>query len=415
MLFPEDGAAFTTEAIGFNTAYQHRLGTVVAARDTGDVVETVRFARQHGLKIAVQNTGHGVHKPITADILLSTRRLAGLQLDPESQTVTVGAGATWGSVFAAVQPYGLTPVAGSAASVGVVGYLLGGGLGPLARSHGFGSDYLEGLTLVSGQGDLLQASARENPDLFWALRGGKYGLGVVLEVKLRLVRLPELCAGVVAFPPATPPQAAFERWLEWTATAPELASTSLVHARTPGGPISALRYAYPGPAEEVPPLVGLGQAEKADPILLSTFHGDPTEPGPYWVSGLMLGRLDADFAAALGQLLDRTEALVAFELRHLGSATARDVPEGSCVGGRSAHYAASLIWRPQPELFERAYPQMEAQWRQALGPWLAAEGNINFAGRVRDQEHLDSCWTGEMRSRLAEVRQRYDPEGVFRS
>lgn len=99
----------------------------------------------------------------------------------------------------AVAGHGLTPIAGASTDVGVVGYILGGGLGPLARSHGFSSDYLTGLTVVTGSGESLEASETENADLFWALRGGKVGFGIVTEVRMRLVKLPMLYAGSLFF------------------------------------------------------------------------------------------------------------------------------------------------------------------------------------------------------------------------
>ncbi len=115
---------------------------------------------------------------------------------PSKRTAAIGAGTRWETVVAAASGYGLAPIAGSSTKVGAVGYLLGGGLGPLARSHGFSSDYLIELDVVTGEGELIEASAQHNPELFWALRGGKAGLGIVTEVRLRLVELEHSLRGV---------------------------------------------------------------------------------------------------------------------------------------------------------------------------------------------------------------------------
>lgn len=400
---------YERELEGFNTAYRHNPRLVVAVRDAGDVVETVQYARQHRLRIAIQATGHGVHEPITTDIVLSTRALQHLELDLASETVLVGAGLTWESVARAAHPHGLVPVAGSSGGVGVIGYLLGGGLGPLARSHGFSSDYLVEMTLVNGQGRVLRASAEENPELFWALRGGKCGLGVVLEARIRLVRLPELCAGIQVLGEEAGLASALGRWLDWTVTAPEQATTSLTHSRLQ----TVFRYAYAGPRTEAGAALGLAQPEQAEPDLLGRFHGDPTEPNAFWVSGLLLDDLDEDFVTVLLRQLKFRPTLWAFELRHLGGAAARDVPEGSAVGGRTAKFAAAFVWTPQQDLFEQDHPSSERHLREALSPWLAKEGNINFAARIRDQSHFESCWPESIRSRLEGVRRSHDPDGVF--
>src|SRR5699024_5987064 len=121
-------------------------------------------------------------------------------LDAGSRVATIGAGVRWGAVVALGAEAGLAPITGSSTNVGVVGYLLGGGLGPLSRSHGFSSDFLRGATVVLASGEVVHASETENPDLLWALRGGKGGFGVVTSVEVELVPLPDLYAGALVFP-----------------------------------------------------------------------------------------------------------------------------------------------------------------------------------------------------------------------
>jgi FAD/FMN-containing dehydrogenase len=132
-------------------------------------------------------------------LLVSMRRLKDVSVDREARTARIGGWARWQAVITAANEYGLAPIAGSSTTVGVVGYLLGGGLGPLARSHGFSSDYIVGFSVVTGEGNLVEANAEQNADLFWALRGGHSGLGMVTEVRLRLVELRVLYAGALFF------------------------------------------------------------------------------------------------------------------------------------------------------------------------------------------------------------------------
>ena len=170
VLRPAD-EGFAAEVAGFNLAIEQTPDVAVVATSTADVVEAVLFARELALPVRVQSTGHGAHDRITEGVLVSTRRMASVKLDPATRVATIGAGARWSRVIAAGAPLGLAPIAGASSSVGVVGYLTGGGFGPLARSHGVSSDYVRGFTVVTGTGDVVEASATSNADLFWALRG----------------------------------------------------------------------------------------------------------------------------------------------------------------------------------------------------------------------------------------------------
>src|SRR4051812_21614422 len=133
VLTPED-ADFASEGSGFNLAIQQHPEVVVGAASEADVVAAVGFAKQHGMPGRVQSTGHGAHAQITDGVLVSTKRLDAVTIDADSRIATIGAGARWSAVIAAADPLGLAPITGSAPGVGAVGYLLGGGLGPLARS-----------------------------------------------------------------------------------------------------------------------------------------------------------------------------------------------------------------------------------------------------------------------------------------
>ncbi|MDE1372070.1 FAD-binding protein, partial [Bacillus licheniformis] len=156
----------------------HDPDVVVAAENAGDVALAVRYATAHGLPVHVQATGHGAFEPITRGVLVPTRRMDGVAVDPAAPDARICARARWGSVILAAAEHGLAPITGSSPGVGAVGYTLGGGLGPLARTFGFTADYATEFTVVTADGGLVRASADEHPDLFAALRGGKGGLGV---------------------------------------------------------------------------------------------------------------------------------------------------------------------------------------------------------------------------------------------
>lgn len=426
-------AGYDEEVAGFNAALAHRPELVVGASSTADVMEAVRVARARGWRVGVHSTGHGAHLPVETGLMVTTRRLDHLRIDAAGRGATVGAGGRWGAVVASAAPYGLAPIAGSSPTVGVVGFLLGGGIGPLARSHGFGSDYLEGATLVTGTGEVVAASADENPDILWALRGGKPALGVVTEVRLRLVELPALYAGSLFFEEAHI-EAALRAWIAWTVEAHARVTTSIAIVRFPpadqvppplrGRRLLTLRFAYPGDLAEGTRLAKPLRA--AAPVYLdmlgalpiadvARIFNDPPGPLPAWVSGGMLGRIDQDFASALLRHVGAgtNSPFLAAEVRHIGEATARDVPGGSAVGGRGAPFTLGLIGT-DPAHFASALPDAEARLVGDVARWLSPEANGNFAPHPRVRRAPGSSVPEAVQAKLADLHRRYDPDGLFR-
>jgi len=430
LMLPHE-TGFAAQFAGYNTAIIHTPQAVVAAVNAGDVSATMRFANQHGLRVAIHATGHGTFAPVTSGLLITTGRLDHLKIDPTTRIASIGAGVRWGAVIAAAATHGLAPISGSSANVGVVGYLLGGGLGPLARSHGFGSDHLLGFTVVTGTGDSVEADADHHPDLFWALRGGKSGLGVVVAVRLRLIALRHLYAGSLWF--AAPHiDSVLRQWIDWTRHADAQVTTSVAIIRFPqidalpeklrGQHLLSLRFAYPGttahgqrlaaPLRAFAPvhLDDLGEMRAAD---IARIHNDPSDPGPQWVRGQLLRPLDQAFAdAVLAQLQAAESAPFAMELRHLGAATTVDVPQGSAVGGRPTAFAVAFF-ATDCSGGDTILRPISDRLLDTIAPWAAAETNINFTPVARSAAHLASAWSPATAAKLATLRRRYDPLSVL--
>jgi hypothetical protein len=313
-----------------------------------------------------------------------------------------------------------------------MGYILGGGLGPLARSHGFSSDYLTSATVVTGTGEIVEANRNQNSDLFWALQGGKTGLGIVTDIKLRLVRLEKIYAGSLFFEEKDI-EKAFRAWVDWTANAHPQVTTSTAIVKFPpidalppplrGRKLMTLRFAYPGSKEEgaklAAPLrqfapVYLDMIGELDMINIAKIHNDPVNPSPFWGSGLLLKNIDKPCVDTLLEQLnnDKNSPYVAAEIRHLGNATHKDVENGSAVGGRSASFALSVIGK-NPAFFDNVFPQAMEKIATLINPWIADEGNINFIGKPLNSAHFSSCWSPATSKKLVEIRQKYDPLGIF--
>jgi UDP-N-acetylenolpyruvoylglucosamine reductase len=431
VLAPYD-EGYADEVAAWNTGATHTPQLVVGATSAADVSAAVRYAGDHGLHVSVQGTGHGAEVPITSGLLITTGRLDGLTVDPQTRTATIGAGQRWGAVVAAAAEHGLLPVAGAASTVGVIGLLTGGGLGPLARSHGFASDYVESFTVVTGAGEIVEASHTDHADLFWALRGGKFGLGVVTEVRIRLVELDRLYGGSLMFD-AADIEPALRAWVDYTATADDQVSTSAAIIRMPpfeqipealrGRTLLSIRFAYPGPVDRGASLAA--PLREAAPVYLDALgelpagqiakiHNDPTEPGASQVYGMLLDPIDQDFAtaflAAFGPAVE--SPFVSAELRHLGGAVARDVEGGSAVAGRGGSFACALVG-VRPDLFEKVLPDAAYDWREAAAAWTRTDGNPNLMGLPITAERLATMWSEGANVRLGEVRWRYDPDAVL--
>src|SRR4051812_43066595 len=327
---------------GYDAARAPRFGSVdshpalvVEAAGGGDVARAVAAARELELPLAVQSTGHGTHAPVDGAVLLKTSGMAHVLVDPQRRVARVGPGARWGEVIAAAAPFGLAPLAGSAPSVGVAGYTLGGGLGWLGRCFGFAADSLLRAGVVTSEGREVVAGPDAHPGLFWALRGGGGAFGVVTWLELPLYPVPEVYAGTAYFPVARAERVLLAH-RERMSTAPRELSTAVLLTRLPdagwvpealrGRPAVALRAMYAGgPAAAERALAPLRAAAGA-PLL------DTLRSGPFGAAAMggtpprhldLRGSLpDAVLAALLRAYRDPQSPVGTVEVRHWGGALA---------------------------------------------------------------------------------------------
>ncbi len=421
---------YAGETTGANLAAVCRPDAVVAAESPNDVSRAVIWAARHRIHVSVQATGHGAAEPIAGGILITTRRLDAIAVDPATRTATIGASARWEGVVAQAAEHGLHPIVGSSVDVGAVGYLLGGGIGPLIRSHGYSSDYLISAEVVTGSGELRHIAADTDPELLWALRGGKHGLGLVTEVIVRLLPITTIYGGTLVFGPDRMDEA-LRGWLAWTATADPRASTTAAFFRLPGDPGEqpqrslAIHFAVPDDAEAgeflAAPLRALGPqtddlAARPTAAVAEIFR-DPRDPSPSWDAGGLLGGSIADDDELADRLIGLfgsagSAPFAATQLRHLGAAAAHDLPDGSAVPGRGARFVIGMIGIGPTEFLSRL-PHEAAKARATLGPWLLAEINPNFSGAPDSDGRGPAHWEPQIEARLDAIRERADPGGIF--
>ncbi|MGH3495915.1 MAG: FAD-binding oxidoreductase [Nocardioidaceae bacterium] len=316
VLRPDD-AGYDEEVATFNLATAHRPEVVVGATGTADVVAAVCWARQAGLPVAVQATGHGANSPVDHGVMVNTRRMTGVRIDPAARTATIGAGAKWKAVIDAATPHGLAPLSGSSSDVGVVGYTVGGGLPVLGRAFGYAADMVRSFEVVTGDGQVQQVDAEHEPELFWALRGGKGNVGIVTSLVCGLVPLGRFYGGGVFFPGSAAPRL-LDSYRQWTATLADTTCTALALLRLPPLPdipeplrgqfVVHLRFVHLGdrsegeallaPMRAVAPAI-IDAVDEMGYADIDHVHQDPDHPVPAKENNTLLRELTPEAVDAL--------------------------------------------------------------------------------------------------------------------
>jgi hypothetical protein len=417
--------------LAWNLAADQEPAAVALVESVEDVVEIVKFARDNGLRVAAQGTGHGAvaMEALDETILLKTERMRGVEIDPVARSARAEAGAIWTDVTEPAAEHGLVALHGSSPNVGVVGYTLGGGIGWLARSHGFAANSVTAIELVTAQGRHIRADRERHADVFWALRGGGGSFGVVTAIEFELYPLIEVYAGWLIFPIERSADLlhAYRRWAE---TAPDTATSSTSILRLPplpdipeplrGRSLAVVEVVYQGDeasgAELIRPLRELGPEIDTFGMLpaseLPRFHQDPEDPVPGIGDGMMLAELSAGTVEAIVDVAgpESGSALLFVELRQLGGALGRRSSEHGALSALDGDYAMFAIGLPMtPELGEQIVRDLGAV-KQALEPWEAGYGYFNFSETSADADELFDSTTYRL---LQQVKARYDAEELF--
>ncbi|MGH7911840.1 MAG: FAD-binding oxidoreductase, partial [Candidatus Dormibacteraceae bacterium] len=400
---------YATAVAGYNLAARHR-STVVVPDDEDGLGAAVRLAHRQSRTLAVQATGHGTLGSPENGLLILTGRLTRIDIDMSGRTARVGAGVRWGDLVDRCAAVGLAPLGmASERSVGVVGYTLGGGTGPFARSQGFAADHVLSLELVDSTGTRWTIDQDRDPDLFWALRGGRDGFGVVSALTLRLIPAPPVFAATASYRRGAIP-AALAAYAGWQRAAPDVLSSDAQLLRAPGSPPSLqVDLVFAGPAAE-----GRRWLERltevAQPDHQQTFVGSPAHllhsrpaprPLPLWSRSTVLDALPAEVVPALLDVVgpEREVPLLAVEVRPLGGVAARPPVVPNAVGGRDAAALVNVIAAPNPALFESAVPEVAGRLFDRLAPWSRDRSLLNF-----DPLRSPSCWDGATYARLEATR-----------
>ncbi|CAM4444183.1 FAD-binding oxidoreductase [Nocardia ninae] len=426
-VFRPGDPGYDEEIAGFQTAYTHRPALVVGAVHAEDVRAAVEYAARQDLPVAVQATGHGLSVAADGGVLISTRRMTGIDIDPAAKTARIGAGVRAGALVEAAAAHGLAPLNGSSPSVGVVGYLLGGGIGLLAREFGYAAEQVRAVELVTADGRVRKLVPGD--ELFGAVLGSGGNFGVVTAIELALLPVTEVYGGQLVFDTPLVEQV-LEVWRQWTATVPSQLTSTVATLTFPDIPqvpaplrgryVASFRIAFSGSAAEgerlVAPLRAVGDRLKDDlrtmPYTEShNIHSDPDYPHAYAATNALLGEFTAETLSALlsatGPDSD-TDAVV--DLRHLGGALSSPSGNGTVVDHRDAAYIVRVITDPDDTTAAKD------KIRSALAPWTIGH-SLNFlygAGADADETQTRAGYTPDTYAHLAQLKAKYDPRNMFR-
>lgn len=418
----------------WNLTVDQHPALIVVAKSATDIAGAVQVAAAANLTVAVQATGHGVIRPANDSLLIVTSDMTQVRIDAGSRTAWISAGTKWGKVLEQAQAVGLAPLLGSSPEVGAIGYTLGGGMGWLARKYGLSIDSVNCFEVVTADGRIVEASDTQNRDLFWGLRGGGGGLGVVTGMEVRLYPVTDFYGGNLYYP-VDQAQAVFARYREWIASAPDELTSAIVIMNYPplpffpeplrGKSIAQIRGAYCGPLEQGEALLKFWrdwQTPLIDDFAARPFSeiaqvsNDPVEPSPGLSSGAWLADLSDETLATLieyGSAAQGPTPITLSEVRHAGGAITRVDPNSSAYSQRGAPHLMHLVgMTPTPEA-QAAFWQHAGRLKQALQPHLTGGVYLNFLEGEEARSHSRDGFSAEAYRRLQMLKGLCDPNNRF--
>lgn len=414
----------------WNLAADQHPDAVALVQSADDIAAVVRFAAENDLRVTAQGSGHGALSLRLSEgtILVKTERMRGIEVDAEAQTARVEAGVLSLELVEAAAAHGLCSLPGSSPDVCVTGYTLGGGLSWLGRKYGFACNRLQAVELVTADGEVRTVDAENEPDLFWALRGGGGDYGVVTALRVGLVPLADVYAGALLFP-AEVGAAGVRAYRDWAAGVSEDVTSIIRFLRPPdipdvpeflrGKELLVIDAACIG--DQAAGEAAIAPLRKIGEPVLDTFgqiptpgickiHMDPEQPVPGFGHHRTLRELSDEaidaWVATVGP--GSGTPLLLSELRHLGGALGRPDPNGGALTHLDAGWVMYGIGMVMgPEMGEAVSAGLD-RMHEAMEPWAADGGYFNFSDRPCD---TDAILPADVCSRLADVKRQWDPDG----
>lgn len=422
----------------WNGLIDKRPAVIVQCLGVADVLEALRFARDHDLLVAVRGGGHNVAGFGTCDggLVIDLSPLRGIRVDPAKRTVRAQAGVTWGDLDRETQAFGLAVPGGVVSTTGIAGLTLGGGQGWLRRTYGMTCDSLLSADVITSEGEFVTATDTERADLFWALRGGGGNFGIVTDFEYRLHPVGPVVTQAAAMYPIEAAAAVLPGFRDYVETAPDavnasatfwtVPSTPIFPERVQGRNVIAVNGIYVGDRQRGEQVLGALRAF-GDPIfevleslsytsvqqMFDVFF--PKYALCYYWKGLYLDRLCDSVILRLADAFSRAVSpLSMLVVWAQGGALSRVRPGDTAVGSRNSSFLLEILatWK-EPELTDANIAWARAVFED-MRQYSRGKPHFNFPGVEDDMKSFVSAAFAEQYERLVRVKRKYDPANVFR-
>lgn len=428
---------YETARLIWNGMIDRRPSLIVRCTQRNDVVAAVRFVRSHNLRVAVRGGGHNVAGKALCDdgVVIDLGGMAGVKVNSGIPSACVQAGARLGDVDAATRPYGLAVPVGVVSRTGIAGLTLHGGMGWLLRRDGLTIDNLIGAEIVTAEGKIIAASADENPDLFWALRGGGGNFGIVTAFEYRLRPIASQVWFATVLYPFSEAERAIAFWRDFMAGAPvELSSFCVLRSRPMRSaegkadrqPVVAFLACYSGPferGEEVirpfrewsKPLADLSGPMDFHLGVQRLFDKDYPPGRCYYWDSLFFKALDnGTITQIVGHSARSASPLSSVNIWALGGAMNGVHAADTAFGKRDCRFMVAVEANWEGMEHADANRAWVADFVNALRPMSRTGVYLNFPGAAGEQDQLVKGCYDQNFARLCKIKRRYDPENIWR-
>lgn len=435
LCLPGDGGYEKARSI-WNGMIERRPRWVARCAGAADVIAAVNFARDNDLLLSVRGGGHNVAGSAVTDggLMIDLSLMRGIDVDPDRRIARVQPGLNWGDLDRETQRYGLAVPGGIVSATGIAGLTLGGGFGWLSRKYGFTSDNLLSVDVVLADGRFVKANSKENPDLFWGIRGGGGNFGIVTLFEFQLQPVgPEVMAGLILYP-FEDAREVLEFYREFTANAPdELGTLAVLRIAPPapflpeqvhGQPVVGIGVCYAGSVEDgkevVRPLKEFG-SPLVDLIGPKPFAAhqtmlDAASPSGrryYWKSEYLSELNDGACETLVNYAANLSSPMTAVLIFQLGGAISQVGEQETAAGNRDAAYVLNIqsAWEDADQT-DRHIEWTRTFWRD-MQPFASGGVYVNFLSEGEGDGRVRAAYPG-IYERLVELKNKYDPTNLFR-
>ena len=411
-----------------NGMIDRRPAVIARCSGTADIVSAVKLARQLGLEIAVRGGGHNVAGKATVDggMMIDLAMMTGVYVDPKARTARAQGGVTWGKINRETQAHGLAVTGGVISTTGVSGLTLGGGLGWLMSQHGLALDNLKSVEMVTADGNIVTASASDNTDLFWAVRGGGGNFGIAASLEFNLHAVGPMVTGGLAVHPFAKAREVLHFFRQTTPKLSDDMGMMAVLGHAPDGSgmqIAALAAAHFGGLAEgeaaLQPVKAFGPPvmDVIGPIPYGALNemldgGYPKGALNYWKSSFLAELSDKAIDTMIGCFTNCPTPMGGLVLEHFHGAVCRIDPGATAFPHRTEGYNFLILGQWMDHAEDARCIAWVRDTYDAMAPFMAAGRYVNYLGDDETGDPVKAAY-GANYARLQKIKAKYDPENVF--